>query len=117
MNYQKVVISIKRILLIEQCPADWKGLDLYLFRDDAVAFYAVSDNAAHYPPESLNTRAVFAATHEAHQAIAKAIAARKPVVAQRAMMAHLDELEAAALLSGSLDEPLIRGKAPAPVRR
>ena len=40
MNYQKVVISLKRFLLIEQCPADWKGLDLYLFRDDSVAFYA-----------------------------------------------------------------------------
>ena len=40
MNHQKVVISLKRFLLIEQCPADWKGLDLYLFRDDSVAFYA-----------------------------------------------------------------------------
>jgi hypothetical protein len=26
-------------LLIEQCPADWKHLDLYLFRDDQVVFY------------------------------------------------------------------------------
>ena len=39
MNCQKVVISLKRFLLIEQCPADWKGLDLYLFRDEAVVFY------------------------------------------------------------------------------
>ncbi len=46
MNYQKVVISLKRFLLIEQCPADWKGLDLYLFRDDAVAFYAGQSHLA-----------------------------------------------------------------------
>ena len=39
MSYQKVVISLKRFLLIEQCPADWMGLDLYLFRDEAVVFY------------------------------------------------------------------------------
>jgi hypothetical protein len=26
--------------LIEQCPAAWADLDLYLFRDEAVAFYA-----------------------------------------------------------------------------
>lgn len=34
-----VAISLKRFLLIEQCPDPWKGLDLYLFRDDAVVFY------------------------------------------------------------------------------
>ena len=39
MNCQKVVISLKRFLLMEQCPADWKGLDLYLFRDERVVFY------------------------------------------------------------------------------
>lgn len=39
MNHQKVVISLKRFLLLGQCPADWKDLDLYLFRDDAVFFY------------------------------------------------------------------------------
>ena len=39
MNCQKVVISLKRFLLIEQCPADWKGLDLYLFRDEVAVFY------------------------------------------------------------------------------
>lgn len=37
MNH--VAISLKRFLLIEQCPADWKGLDLYLFRDQEVVFY------------------------------------------------------------------------------
>ena len=39
MNDQKVVISLKRFLLIENCPADWKRFDLYLFRDEAVTFY------------------------------------------------------------------------------
>lgn len=39
MNDQKVVIPLKRFLLIDQCPADWKNLDLYLFRDDEAAFY------------------------------------------------------------------------------
>ena len=39
MKDQKVVISLKRFLLIQQCPADWKSLDLYLFRDEAVVFY------------------------------------------------------------------------------
>src|SRR5262245_52571658 len=39
MDCQKAVISLKRFLLIEQCPANWMGLDLYLFRDETVAFY------------------------------------------------------------------------------
>lgn len=39
MNDQKVAIALKRFLLIEQCPPDWKSLDLYLFRDEAVVFY------------------------------------------------------------------------------
>jgi hypothetical protein len=39
MISQKVVIPLKRFLLVEQCPADWMGLDLYLFRDEDVVFY------------------------------------------------------------------------------
>jgi hypothetical protein len=39
MNNQKVAISLKRFLLIGECPADWKSLDLYLFRDESVVFY------------------------------------------------------------------------------
>jgi hypothetical protein len=39
MINQKVVISLKRFLLIQQCPQDWKGLDLYLFPDEAIVFY------------------------------------------------------------------------------
>jgi hypothetical protein len=40
MNEDRVLIPLKRFLLIQHCPADWKRLDLYLFRDDAVVFYA-----------------------------------------------------------------------------
>lgn len=39
MNDQKVIIPLKRFLLIEQCPVDWKNFDLYLFRDESVTFY------------------------------------------------------------------------------
>ncbi len=46
MNHQKVVISLKRFLLIDQCPADWKGLDLYIFRDEAVVFYVGQSHLA-----------------------------------------------------------------------
>ena len=34
-----ITLPLKRFLLIEQCPAAWQTLDLYLFRDDAVVFY------------------------------------------------------------------------------
>ena len=46
MNDQKIVISLKRFLLIEQCPADWKDLDLYLFRDETVVFYVGQSHSA-----------------------------------------------------------------------
>ncbi len=39
MNDQAVTIPLKRFLLINQCPATWKSLDLYLFRDETVVFY------------------------------------------------------------------------------
>ena len=39
MNSQKISLSLKRFLLVEQCPDAWQGMDLYLFRDDRVAFY------------------------------------------------------------------------------
>lgn len=41
-----IVIPLKRFLLIEQCPPDWKGLDLYLFRDENVAFYVGQSHLA-----------------------------------------------------------------------
>lgn len=36
---EKIVTTLKRFILIEQCPEAWKGFDLYLFRDENVAFY------------------------------------------------------------------------------
>jgi len=36
---EKVVTSLKRFILVEQCPESWKDFDLYLFRDENVAFY------------------------------------------------------------------------------
>lgn len=42
----KVTISLKRFLLIEQCPETWRSLDLYLFRDDAVVFYVGQSHLA-----------------------------------------------------------------------
>src|SRR5574338_794757 len=40
MTDQHIILPMKRFLLIEQCPVDWKDLDLYLFRDETTAFYA-----------------------------------------------------------------------------
>jgi len=39
MNDQTIAISLKRFLLLGECPTDWKDLDLYLFRDETVVFY------------------------------------------------------------------------------
>ena len=39
LNNTKVALPLKRFLLIEQCPIDWEELDLYVFRDETVAFY------------------------------------------------------------------------------
>ena len=39
MHHPTIAISLKRFLLIEQCPAAWKGMELYRFRDENVAFY------------------------------------------------------------------------------
>jgi len=39
MNNQTVVIPIKRFLLVDRCPAKWKGMDLYLLRDESAVFY------------------------------------------------------------------------------
>jgi hypothetical protein len=39
MNDPTVALSLKRFLLLQECPADWKKLDLYLFRDEQVVFY------------------------------------------------------------------------------
>lgn len=39
MNSEKITTSLKRFLLIEQCPVDWNHFDLYVFRDKNVVFY------------------------------------------------------------------------------
>ena len=39
MTHPSISTSLKRFLLIEQCPAEWHSLDLYIFRDDTTAFY------------------------------------------------------------------------------
>lgn len=39
MNAEKIVVPLKRFLLIERCPAEWKHLDLYLFRDETTVLY------------------------------------------------------------------------------
>ena len=46
MNNEKIVIPLKRFLLIERCPTDWKRLDLYLFRDESVVFYVGQSHLA-----------------------------------------------------------------------
>lgn len=42
----EVSLPLKRFLLIEHCPPDWKHLDLYLFRHNQVAFYAGQSHLA-----------------------------------------------------------------------
>jgi hypothetical protein len=46
MNDQPVSLSLKRFLLVEECPPDWRSLDLYLFRDESVAFYVGQSHLA-----------------------------------------------------------------------
>ena len=35
----EIRLPLKRFLLIDHCPAEWRSLDLYLFRDDDLVFY------------------------------------------------------------------------------
>ncbi len=39
MDNPDISISLKRFMIVEQCPPAWRALDLYLFRDDQVVFY------------------------------------------------------------------------------
>ena len=39
MNSENVAILLKRFLLVGLCPPSWKGLDLYLVRDENAVFY------------------------------------------------------------------------------
>jgi hypothetical protein len=42
----EIALPVKRFLLIEQCPAEWRALDLYLFRDGDVVFYVGQSDLA-----------------------------------------------------------------------
>ena len=46
MNSSKITIPLKRFILIEQCPTAWKEMDLYVFRDESVAFYVGQSHLA-----------------------------------------------------------------------
>ncbi|HZM22971.1 MAG TPA: GIY-YIG nuclease family protein [Anaerolineales bacterium] len=46
MNSENVAMSLKRFLLVEQCPTSWNGMDLYLFRDENVVFYVGQSHLA-----------------------------------------------------------------------
>jgi len=46
MNDQRITISLKRFLLLGQCPEAWKALDLYMFRDEDVVFYVGQSHLA-----------------------------------------------------------------------
>ncbi len=46
MNDQNITIPLKRFLLVEGCPPEWKDLDLYLFRDNDIAFYVGQSHLA-----------------------------------------------------------------------
>ena len=46
MNNQNIAMPLKRFLLIQECPTSWKGLDLYLLRDEDVAFYVGQSHLA-----------------------------------------------------------------------
>ena len=36
---EHITLSLKRFLVVAECPPDWRAFDLYLFRDDEVVFY------------------------------------------------------------------------------
>ncbi|RPJ21906.1 MAG: hypothetical protein EHM33_24905, partial [Chloroflexi bacterium] len=36
---QHVTLKLKQFILLEECPEEWKKLDLYMFRDENSVFY------------------------------------------------------------------------------
>ena len=50
MSDQAIALSLKRFLLVEECPADWRSLDLYLFRDESLVFYVGQSHLASLSP-------------------------------------------------------------------
>ncbi len=43
---QEVTLALKKFMLIESSPPEWRGLDLYLFRDETVVFYVGQSHLA-----------------------------------------------------------------------
>jgi hypothetical protein len=39
MDIPVIALPLKRFMVVEQCPPEWRRLDLYVFRDETVAFY------------------------------------------------------------------------------
>lgn len=46
MNSSNATIPLKRFLLIERCPTAWEEMDLYVFRDETIAFYVGQSHLA-----------------------------------------------------------------------
>jgi hypothetical protein len=46
MDDGHISISLKRFLLVGECPPAWQGLDLYLLRDEEVVFYVGQSHLA-----------------------------------------------------------------------
>lgn len=42
----EITLPLKRFLLLNDCPAKWRGLDLYLFRDADIVFYVGQSSLA-----------------------------------------------------------------------
>ena len=42
----EISLPLKRFLLVEECPIEWRRLDLYLFRDGEVVFYVGQSSTA-----------------------------------------------------------------------
>jgi hypothetical protein len=41
-----MTLLVKRFMLIEHCPLEWRALDLYLFRDEDIVFYVGQSESA-----------------------------------------------------------------------
>ncbi|HTP07690.1 MAG TPA: hypothetical protein VMP08_05540 [Anaerolineae bacterium] len=44
---EHIALPLKRFLIVEECPPEWRGFDLYLFRDDEVVFYVGQSHLAY----------------------------------------------------------------------
>ena len=44
---EHITLSLKRFLVVAECPPEWRGFDLYLIRDDEVVFYVGQSHLAY----------------------------------------------------------------------